>query len=47
MIKLEDMVGKLNEFRTVVKEILFNSCNGALLGQGFIVDETLEAKGCY
>lgn len=35
---------QLKDFRVVVKEILSNACHGALLSQGFIIDETLEEE---
>ncbi|GJQ70897.1 hypothetical protein Trydic_g814 [Trypoxylus dichotomus] len=42
MGKLEEVTEKLEAFRNVTKEIVSNACHGALLGKGFIVDETLN-----
>lgn len=47
MGKLETMSEQLSEFRQVVKEIVSNACHGALLSQGFIVDETLEEQNQF
>jgi hypothetical protein len=32
---------KIIEYRTVAKDIVLNACFGALLGKGFVVDETI------
>lgn len=42
MDKLETITEQLKAFRIVVKEIVSNACHGALLSQGFIIDESLE-----
>lgn len=44
MGKLEIMAEQLSEFRHVVIDIVSNACHGALLSQGFIVDENLEEQ---
>ncbi|KAK5640059.1 hypothetical protein RI129_010870 [Pyrocoelia pectoralis] len=41
MEKFDAVVSKFNEFRTIVKEIVFNACHGALLAQGFVTNEYL------
>lgn len=45
MRKYESVVYKLEEFRTIVQEIISNACYGALLNKGFVVDETLADQG--
>ncbi|XP_031357040.1 dynein heavy chain 6, axonemal isoform X2 [Photinus pyralis] len=45
MEKLEMVVHKLKEFREVVREIVVNACHGALLAQGFVVNEYLLEDG--
>lgn len=45
MDKLETVMAKVREFRSVAKEIVSNACYGALLARGFIVDETQVEPG--
>lgn len=40
MDKLETIVDRISEFRTVVMELVSNACHGALLSKGFVVDES-------
>lgn len=50
MEKLETIVEKLDEFRGIAKDIIFNACHGALLAKGFVVDEMQvynEQRGTY
>lgn len=43
---MENVVKKINNFRVLGKDIIFNACHGALLGKGFVIDETVfEGKG--
>ncbi|XP_022919976.1 dynein axonemal heavy chain 6 [Onthophagus taurus] len=44
MGKLEEIIAELVNYRNVTKEIIYNACLGALLGRGFIVDETIELE---
>lgn len=39
------MTEKLKEFREVAKDIVVNSCHGALLAKGFVPDEKAAEKG--
>lgn len=39
MDKLEQVTEKLQEFREVAKDIVANSCHGALLAKGFVANE--------
>jgi hypothetical protein len=41
MEKLESVSEKLQEFREVAKDIVGNSCHGALLAKGFVPNELL------
>lgn len=36
---------RVDEFREIAKEVVSNACYGALLGKGFIVDETQVEQG--
>lgn len=36
---------RVNEFREVAREVVCNACYGALLGKGFMVDETQVEQG--
>ncbi|XP_044766447.1 dynein axonemal heavy chain 6 [Coccinella septempunctata] len=41
MFKMENVIRKIKNFRVLGKDIIFNACHGALLGKGFVVDETV------
>lgn len=48
MDKLEQVMVKLADYHSVVKEIISTSCYGALLAKGFVVDERIvDEKGDY
>ncbi|KAF5272727.1 hypothetical protein FQA39_LY07754 [Lamprigera yunnana] len=40
MEKVDAVVGKFDEFRAIMKELVVNACHGSLLSHGFIIDET-------
>lgn len=39
MEKLETVSSELQDFRELAKDIVSNSCHGALLGKGFVISE--------
>lgn len=45
MGKMEAVVSKIDQFRSIVKELVSNACHGALLSRGFVVDETIQLEG--
>lgn len=45
MEKLDVVNERISDFRKIVKELVANACHGALLGRGFVVDESLEQTG--
>ncbi|KAK9882562.1 hypothetical protein WA026_022190 [Henosepilachna vigintioctopunctata] len=45
MYKMETVVRKIKNFRFLGQDIIYNACQGALLGKGFVIDETVfDAK---